>query len=464
MNVLYFASLWIAIAASILLLRRPAKLAKAVTRAAPAIVCLSIAAIVALYCAQLILAAEAFAAMPGAGNNANLPIHVLQPFSAGRAGWLAIGAAESLLLAVFFRYFRDRPWERTAAVCGFAALAILSLTGTTIGSPDVYEYVAHSLLGASAYDPPHVAFSGSMSALNSWGVPVMRSTYGPLWTFGTAWLLLPIPSLLGKIVTLRIVGLFSAVLCGELLARSLRTPALRYLVLLNPYVLWVFVANAHNDLLAADLALLSGVLVSRHRLLATIAAVAAGSIKLPLLLVSCLPVEPRGKAESSIARWAPGVAAIVVALGLSWLSAGRPYFGALAWYASYSNEILLRMGRVGELLLSVRIVTALLALVVIVRCWTGKRFPPVLLWSIPCLGSGPFQQYQAWSVPAAAQNGSIATYLIALPTVMAVSTFSFFPRSQLEDFGSIVVLIAAFLLHQAVRFEDRMQERTKCSP
>lgn len=442
MNVLYYAALWLAAFTSQIVPwhRRIHWL----PLGGNAAVVTSTAALAGAFYVQLRTAESTWNALPHSAAASQLPVHVLAAFSAGSGGWVALGAFEALCLALFLQAFENTPFHRCVVLCGAALLSALAITSVTAGGPDLYEYVAQSVLGAHAYAPPHQPFSGTFAPLDQWGVPVMRSTYGPLWTLGIGRLLSPAASLTGKILVLRAIGLFSVVLCAVLVGKGSARSVTPCLVLLNPFLYWTFVANAHNDLLAVDFALASSLLIPRSLWLAGLAAIACGLIKLPLLLVSCLPVSPDSGRMPAAKRFAAGIAFALVTIALSWLAAGAPYFDALLWYARYSGDVLMRMRGVGWELLALRAVTTVGGLVVIARAWLGKRSPTSAIWAVPCIASGPFQQYQVWSLPVFLQNRAVAGYLAALPAVMACSAFEFFPATAWEIVVTLAVLLAAF--------------------
>jgi len=133
-------------------------------------------------------------------------------------------------------------------------------------------------------------------------------------------------TLLGKILALRVFG---ALLMASLLIamRALGLPR-RFLTVtaLNPGLMFQFVANAHNDLIAILIVTLAAAVIRRSPTAGVGLIAVAGLVKIPFVLLG-LPVLAVLR-PAARTRYVGGVAAIVAVLVVSWLGAealtGRP--------------------------------------------------------------------------------------------------------------------------------------------
>jgi hypothetical protein len=368
----------------------------------------AIAIVVITYCAQLAISlyAALHQALP-------LPSRALIPLPLASAITTHQNAvvATMLLLAGLQTYallalYRGRPSGRAVALAS-SVLVVASVLSPAMISADAYAYVADALLGLRAYAPPNVPFSGEFAPIGAWwSTPMPPTPYGPLWLLACRLVTGPFPSLLGKILALRLLGAgaFLALL-GAL--RALGVPRRAIVVCaLNPAVLFCYVASAHNDLLPVSMIAWAAYFSRRRPLLAAVLLAAGGLIKLPLAFFG-LPV--LAGITNRIARALLGACAIVIAAAGSYAIGGRGYLRAIALHVTSSPFM--------------TVMTATVALAVIVAIvatpWSRRRYRSVV-WLIPLSSAYTLSSYVAWSIPYALARRNVLGYLLIAFPVAAV--------------------------------------------
>ena len=199
--------------------------------------------------------------------------------------YIACAAMQSYALLALYR---SRP-SRRAIVTGCAVLAAMSLAVPALASFDAYGYVHNAILGLQSYTPPHRPFEGEFHVIDLWFGKPTATLYGPLWLAIDRIVTATAPSLVLKIASLRV---FNALLYGAAVAilRGLGVPRrILVAVALNPAMMFQFVANVHNDIIAIDLLLGAAALARTRSAAASGLFAAAGLVKLPYLALG-LPV------------------------------------------------------------------------------------------------------------------------------------------------------------------------------
>ncbi len=168
-------------------------------------------------------------------------------------------------------------------------LATVALNAPALTDGDMYSYVGYDLLGWRAYSPPNAPFAGDFSAINAlWGTPMPPAAYGPLWLAYNTWYLHWAETLVGKIHLLQAAGIAAIATLAILLRSCGLKPATCALVLLNPFLYLEFVTNGHNDLFPVILTAVAFAIARRTPYLAVPAAVAAGAMKVPFVVIGTL--------------------------------------------------------------------------------------------------------------------------------------------------------------------------------
>ncbi len=225
-----------------------------------------------------------------------------------------------------------------------------------------------------------------------WGLPLAPSPYGPLWWLISRPLVAPGASLLGEMLAFRAVEIVAlAILLASLAALgcSRRTIAL---LAVNPGIHTMFIAEGHNDLLAASLLFAAATARRRSALLAVLLAAGAGAIKLPFLLPAFLVFLPE---PTLLRRILLGSAATLTTLLATQLTAGTAYWQALRRVVELYPSHPTPMESALQALL------ALIALGAVAWALLARRVLPGAVWAFPALGHFPLPQYLAWSFPAA---------------------------------------------------------------
>ena len=113
------------------------------------------------------------------------------PFNANANTWLVqwaqiLAVVESTVLLAMYAVLRDTDCRRRS-ITVVVALSAIFMTAislhSVVTSVDSYLYVAQGLIWPHQYAPPPVRFAGDDAVLNEiWGMPILPSAYGPLWT------------------------------------------------------------------------------------------------------------------------------------------------------------------------------------------------------------------------------------------------------------------------------------------
>ncbi len=319
----------------------------------------------------------------------------------------AVVAAMLLLAAVqtyaLLALYRGRPSGRAVGLaCG--ALVVASVLSPAMISADAYAYVADALLGLRAYAPPNVPFLGEFAPIGAWwSTPMPPTPYGPLWLLVCRLVTGPFPSLLGKILALRLLGAAAFLaLLGALRALGISRRAI-VVTALNPGLAFSYIASAHNDLLPIALIAWGAYFSRRRPLLAAAMLAAGGLIKLPLAFFGW-PV--LAGITNRIARASLGACAILIAAAASYAIGGRGYVRAIASHVT-SSPFMTVMSAAVAVVVVVAIVAAL---------GSGRRYRSVV-WLIPLSSAYTLSSYVAWSIPYALARRNVLGYLlIAFPT------------------------------------------------
>ncbi|MBV8197986.1 MAG: hypothetical protein JO263_07610, partial [Candidatus Eremiobacteraeota bacterium] len=297
-----------------------------------------IGALAVTYASQLLVVRAAALQTPRdlmiAAHGAALPIPVLLP-GFPHADWYSAafllgGLVQTVALAELYR----TGVSRTVLFAGAAVLTVMSVCAPGLTSFDLYGYVHDSLLGLAAYLPPYPPFRGEYHSFDLWFGGPTPTLYGPLW-FPIVESVMSLGStLLGKLVVYR---LFSAALVAVVLflLRALgQSRRMLAIVALNPALLFLTVANGHNDVLAIAIVLLAACFAQRSLLLAAATIALAGLIKLPYAVLGLPVLGPYGTQGR---RAVASVVAIAAALTLSWIGGGTGYFADFHRYSGRAS-------------------------------------------------------------------------------------------------------------------------------
>ena len=340
---------------------------------------------------------------------------------------LGLAALQSYVLLALYR---NVPSQR-ALVTGCAVLLALSLAAPALMSFDLYGYVHNGLLGLAAYTPPDTSFPGEYHVIDLWFGRPTATLYGPLWLVVAPIVTSLGPTLLTKILALRLLNaaLFVALAAG--LGALGLPPRVRAIAALNPGLALQFVANGHNDIIAIVLLVYAAAFIKRRAsLLGTGLIAVAGLVKLPYAVLG-LPVLAAIRPVSMRLTWAIAMLAAVVAC--SWFGGGIGYFNSLVGNVTARPEDIVHR------------IAGIVALALIALAFFGGRRLRTTGWVIPNLAASVFAWYFAWGVPYALARRRIVAYLLVLFPFVTVLFESSFERAwELIVVLPIVCMVAVF--------------------
>jgi hypothetical protein len=377
-------------------------------------------------------------------------VDMLHP-DAVAAVYVACAVLQSYALLALYR---GRPSKR-AVVAGSALLAAMSLTVPALASFDAYGYVHNAILGLQSYAPPARPFQGEYHVIDLWFGKPTATLYGPLWLAIDRIVTVAAPTLLTKIAALRV---FNALLYAALIAilRGIGLPRrIVAAVALNPGMMFQFITNVHNDIIAIDLLLGAAALARTRAAAASGLFAAAGLVKLPYLALG-LPVFSAARPMSQrLIAIASGIGA---AAAVSWFAGGGAYLAALTHHASPAYVAL-----------AWRLIPAGVALAALVAALLGARRYIAALWFIPSIGAfelpwvtGSGQTfampwilpwYFAWGLPYALNRHRILGFLaVAFPLLAAVVAPEVLRLRVLLvlEFAALVVCASRWFLRPAM--------------
>ncbi len=319
---------------------------------------------------------------------------------------LVLGATfvvQSALLAGLARTL-GRPGAplRIAIALGSVAMLGLSLHQQNTGG-DLTAYVG-SAMQHDPYVPSRAPFPAAFASINRiWGTPMVPSTYGPLWNAIAAAAAAPFATLPGKLLAMQLLGAVALLGIVATLLRTKAPPAVVVLVALNPFLWEQYVAEAHNDLLAAAFVVVAARSATMRTIVLAVVASAAIKVSFALTGLATLARLSRRADRLTGAAWIVGLVGLTIAL------AGAEYPRAvvrvLALYAHPlpPGDVVLR--ELTELAVAVFAVVAVVA----------GRVPWGTPWIPIALGQFPLTNYLCWGLPTALVGNGAAIFLIALP-------------------------------------------------
>jgi hypothetical protein len=378
---------------------------------------------------------------------AALPYAVVDPqFGPPRSVHLAIvalGAVQTAIVYALYRALRDRAvpvFERAALAVVAAVMVAIALAAPALAGFDAYAYAGYAKLPhlADAYSPPATRLPGSFGIVNDvWGTPLVPSYYGPLWVALSRVVAGDAHSLGSAIFTFRLVEVGALAWIALVLAAWRRDALFVALFALNPAVYALYVANAHNDLLAVALIVSAVALSHRFPVAAAIAVAAAALVKVPFIAAALYVFAGRDSLRTRLA-WV--AFALFLAAGASWLFGGHAYAADLIARLHETNtggrfyQLTARAVKIGLLVVAG---TALVAAFVRGVAWQTAG------WSFITLGSLTYPWYLIWALPyAALDRGALVAFLVLLPLVAAAMEPAF-PHLGLGQLVMLIMLLAA---------------------
>ncbi|MBC5821708.1 MAG: hypothetical protein GIX01_06985 [Candidatus Eremiobacteraeota bacterium] len=348
------------------------------------------------------------------------------------AGLLAV--IQSALLAVLAAAMSVRRKRCDAPVVAAASVVtvILALWAPVATSADFYAYVGTAVAAGSPYHPAAQPFSGEHAVINVlWGLPVIASPYGPLWSAIAKFLLLPLHSLGAQLFSLRCLGAAAFAGCVIVLF-VLRVPRAAIAAFaLNPALIAQYVMDAHNDGLGL-LLVLAALAAARVPIVAALLVTAAGCIKLPFLALGAVAFRSRPRCSERI-----GLMGFAIVIAAGWYAAcvGANFLsvmgGASRVYAAADGAAL-----------AAHVAAAAVALVALAGALLLRRFCGGASWSFSALAVTPVPWYLGWGLPYALCSGAAVPFLISLPLAADLTSQTFAPTMLTLGLALIITLSA----------------------
>jgi len=356
---------------------------------------------------------------------------------------VAIAALQTAVLYALSRTLRRRGVsnaERAVLTLVALAMAAIALQSLALTSFDPYAYAGYAKLHglAAAYTPPHARLPGTFAVVNTvWGSPLVPCYYGPLW-IGVSTLVAGGATTVGAaIFAFRALEVAALVAVLALVAARTRDARLVALVAVNPGVYVLYVANAHNDLLAVAFLLAAVLAARRVPVVAAICVVAASLIKVPFA-VFALYVFARLRARALRIAWA--AVTIAAAAAVSFALGGAPYVrDLLARVHQTTSEAGLAFVTAETIKagLAIVAVVALIAAVGRAVIWRAAGY------AFTAFGSIVYPWYLIWALPyAALAPRALPAVLVPLPLVAALMEPAF-PHVGFGQLAMLAILIVA---------------------
>ena len=320
-----------------------------------------------------------------------------------------------------------------SATAGMLAIGLLC---PAMSTTDPYEFAATSILGFASYAPPHGAFDGTAYAPIARAVPLYGVIYGPLWVVFDTLELGFVPTIIGKLIVLRLVNVGLLGLLAYLLQRVKVSHATIAALVGNPAVWYYVVLNPHAEI--EGLVLIAAALLAAQRSRswpAMVFVAAAGAVKITFLVVAAAALMPIPDARRRVLLW---MCAAALAVGSSLLVPHNAYVGDAARYVAGSR--FLTQGTVsGQWML----VAALAGLAMAALLLTGRRVSTGA-WLFGQLAPLAAPWYLLWGLPYALVTGTATALLVSLPVATAALDLDFNVSPLPEIF--LMLCIAGYVI------------------
>jgi hypothetical protein len=364
---------------------------------------------------------------------------------------VALALIQSALLAVLFGALRTQPSRKVAWTV--AAVAVATLTAAVLApaltSPDPFLYLMYAKLGFGAFAPAPHAVSLPELPLAQWCTQrVLPSAYGPGFILYIQALVGWLHSPVAAVTLMRVANAGWFILLLWLLRAAGLSPALLAVTALNPALLFQYVANPHNDIIACTFVVAAIVIAQRSVLAGSLLVICAALVKLPFALVGCLIFV---RLRSSSVRVAAAAATIAAAVGISYVLAGPKYFAGLSFYSH-----LLAADADGFAWLA-----ALVAIGAVGAALFWRRFIFVAAYAFPALPIVELAPWYAiWSLPyALMERTSLDRFLVLMPLMLMLMEPGIARSAQLSLYVAVTAAIAAGMLRDLGRVRRRRVEK-----
>lgn len=335
---------------------------------------------------------------------------------------LAIAALEGVALWALYRRV-CRSCLTTSPVLWIAVSAAVMFAASLLcANPnfDAYDYVGYGKYPhfAQAYVPPaHWNFGHGFEFLTAHegrgSLPPLD--YGPMWLAIDRVIVAPCNTLTQALLALRLFNVFlimAAVICVMQITRN---AAVYALVLLNPAILFYYVVEAHNDLLAVVLVLAGILLGVRRPWVGAILAAGSGLVKITFAAIALLSVDAGRNRRNGVFRLAAILCAIVIG---SAAFGGAPYASSML---GMGHRMLLPRNDLARLFgLLVHVAAAVVGAGAIVCAVFLRRRFTAGAYGLSTIGALVLPHYLAWPLPYVVRMRAFApAFLASMPLVTA---------------------------------------------
>lgn len=332
----------------------------------------------------------------------------------------ALGAVEAGLLGVVAVALERGVGgaERRTVTVVTALLAALAVTAPVMSATDPYEYVAAGMLGLNAYAPPHGIFDGTEYAAIYPHIRMTGVLYGPLWLLLDTATTHFVPTILAKLIVLRIVNVLLIVLLLALLARTRAPRAALVICAVNPVIWYYLVVDAHTEIEGLVAVVAAFLCAQRSKpFAATLLFVVAGLLKVPFLVAGAAAFAPFQSVWRRLALWAGGAGLV---LAVSYVFPGGPSYvkGLSHQTAAYVADAHLdgTDGFIPTIGFVCMVMFAFLAF---------RRSAPGAAWLFGQLSPMVFPWYLLWGAPYALATRTLVVFLAPLPLLCAMRENNF---------------------------------------
>jgi hypothetical protein len=316
-----------------------------------------------------------------------------------------------------------------------AVMAAIALGAPAMSTSDPYEYVAAGMLGLAAYLPPHGVFDHTIYGSIAPHIPMEGVLYGPVWLLIDTAVTFFVPTILAKLIALRVLNALLLVLLLWLLARAGTSRTGLVAIAVNPALWYYVVANPHADIECLVAVAAAFLCSQRARALGAILFVcAAGLIKFPFIVAGAAAFAPFASVRRRLLLWG---AAVVVILGVSYVFPGPVYLHGVAHHATFYAARAHAWGQDDSVTMIPLACLVMVAFVVL------GRGAPGAAWFFGQLSPLTAPWYLLWGMPYALATRSLVLFLVPIPLLAAMRDQDFI-GSPLP--GCIVACFVAALL------------------
>jgi hypothetical protein len=327
-----------------------------------------------------------------------------------------------------------------------AAMIIEAIIAPAMTSSDAYYYLAYAKLGFASYSAQPQLLPVHAPPFTDWCIHSLApSAYGPAF-IAYLQLVLAVPHApIAQLLTLRALNALWFLALLALLRCAGASSDILLISALNPVLLFQYIANPHNDIIAVVLTVFGMVTIAFSPIISALAVIGAASVKLSFALIGALVFT---RLSSAWKRLGAAACTFFLAIFCSYLFAGPTYFASFAYYAhslsSHTNFL--------------QYIVAVIAVAASFLALLSNRYGFTGLYALPTLRVQTlFPWYALWSLPyALCEKRLLPPFFILMP-IVSVLMETTIPQSSkliLYFFVSVAISISIFFNVHAVKTEE----------